>query len=83
VPFDFAELIACLAPRTVLISAPLHDDNFRADSVDRVAASAQTIFNLLGSNGRLIVEHPDAAHDFPDAMREKAYELLAEKLGKP
>jgi len=30
-----------------------------------------------------MVEHPDAAHDFPDAMREKAYELLAEKLGKP
>jgi dipeptidyl aminopeptidase/acylaminoacyl peptidase len=83
VPFDFAELIGCLAPRTVFISAPLHDDNFRADSVDRVVASAQPIFNLLGANGRLIVEHPDAPHDFPDAMREKAYELFAEKLGKP
>jgi putative membrane-bound dehydrogenase-like protein len=83
VPFDFGELIACLAPRTVFLSAPLHDDNFRTDSVDYVAASASPIFELLDDARCLIVEHPDAAHDFPDAMREKAYELLAEKLGKP
>jgi hypothetical protein len=83
VPFDFAELVGCLAPRTVFLSAPLHDDNFRADSVERVAASAHPIFALLNGAGNLLVEHPDAEHDFPDAMREKAYELLAEKLGNP
>jgi hypothetical protein len=31
----------------------------------------------------LIVEYPDAVHDFADAMREKACELFAEKLGRP
>jgi dienelactone hydrolase len=80
VPVDFAEMIAAIAPRTVFISAPLHDDNFRADSVDRLTAAARTVFALHGATDRLIVEHPDAGHDFPDAMREKAYRLIEETI---
>jgi hypothetical protein len=78
VPFDFPALIAALGSRTVFLSAPLHDDNFRADSVDRVAAFAHPAFERLG--GELIVEHPDAAHDFPDGIREKAYQVLEQEL---
>src|SRR5690625_5542171 len=33
VPFDFDQLLAALAPRTVLISAPRQDDNFSCASV--------------------------------------------------
>ena len=80
VPVDFAEMIAALAPRTVFISAPLKDDNFRADSVDRLTAAARPVFALHGAADRLIVEHPDAGHDFPDVMREKAYRLIEERL---
>lgn len=40
IPFDFHELIGALAPRHVLIMAPLHDSNFRAESVDRIVAAA-------------------------------------------
>ena len=75
-PFDFDELLAALAPRTVFISAPKGDNNFRADSVDRVVASARTVFELLGVPGNLTVEHPEGDHDFPDAMRTHAYELI-------
>ena len=78
VPFDFPDLIAALGSRAVFLSAPLHDDNFRADSVDRIAAFARPAFERLG--GKLIVEHPDAAHDFPDAMRERAYRIIEENL---
>jgi dienelactone hydrolase len=79
-PVDFPELIAALAPRPVFISAPVHDDNFRADSVDRIAASARPVFALLGAGDKLLVEHPDTAHDFPDATREKAYALITRAL---
>jgi dienelactone hydrolase len=81
IPFDFHEMIAALAPRHVLIIAPKKDSNFRADSVDRIAAAARPIFKLLGHEDRLKVEHPDCGHDFPDAMREKAYRLFDAVFG--
>ncbi len=76
IPFDFPELIGALAPRHVLIIAPRKDDNFRAESVDRIAASARPIYRLLGHEDRLRIEHPEGAHDFPIDIREKAYKLF-------
>jgi len=82
IPFDFHELIAALAPRDVLIIAPKEDSNFKADSVDRIAKAAAAVYNLHGQAKRLRVEHPDGGHDFPPAMRELAYKLFDEVLGK-
>jgi hypothetical protein len=76
IPFDFHELIGALAPRHVLIVAPLRDHNFRAASVGRIAAAATDVFRLYGHPERLRVEHPDCEHEFPVEMREKAYELF-------
>jgi dienelactone hydrolase len=72
IPFDFHEMVGALAPRHVLIIAPTKDSNFRADSVDRIAAAARPVFKLHGYGGRLRVEHPDCGHDFPPEMREAA-----------
>jgi hypothetical protein len=82
IPFDFYELVGALAPRDVLIIAPLHDANFRADSVDRIVAAASQVYKLYGHPSRLRVEHPDCAHDFPNEMREKAYSLFEAELKK-
>jgi len=76
IPFDFHELIGALAPRDVLIVAPLKDSNFQAKSVDRIAASAGEVYKLYGHPDRLRVEHPDCEHDFPVEMREEAYKLF-------
>ncbi|HZW33263.1 MAG TPA: acetylxylan esterase [Isosphaeraceae bacterium] len=76
IPFDFHELIGALAPRHVLIVAPLKDSNFRADSVDRIAAAARPVYALYGHPERLRVLHPDCGHDFPNEMREAAYALF-------
>ena len=80
IPFDFHEMIGALAPRHVLISAPLKDSNFRWDSVDRVAAAASEVYKLHGLPDRLIVEHPDCDHDFPVEKRNQAYELFDKVL---
>lgn len=80
IPFDFGELLAALAPRPVLISAPLGDANFHADSVDRLVAAARPVFELLGHGEALEVLHPEGPHDFPDASRERAYALLERVL---
>jgi dienelactone hydrolase len=76
IPFDFHELIGALAPRHVLIVAPKNDSNFKADSVDRIAAAARPVFKLHFHPNRLRVEHPDCGHDFPQEMRELAYRLF-------
>lgn len=76
IPFDFHEMVAALAPRHCLIIAPLHDSNFRADSVDRIHAAASKVYDLHGVKSRLQVVHPDCAHDFPIEMRQKAYALF-------
>jgi acetyl esterase/lipase len=83
IPFDFHELVAGLAPRAVLIVAPLHDSNFQPESVDRIAAAARPVFALYDAADRLEVEHPDCAHDFPEPMRRRAYELFDREFGKP
>lgn len=76
VPFDFPELLAALAPRPVLISAPVRDSNFKWDSVDRVADAARAVYRLHNATDHLQVIHPDCDHDFPNEAREQAYRLF-------
>jgi len=80
IPFDFHDMVAALAPRPFFAAAPLHDDNFKWDSVDEIAAAARRVYALYGAEDSVMVEHPDCAHDFPDAMREMAYELFVRHL---
>lgn len=81
IPFDFPEMIAALAPRHVLIVAPLHDSNFRASSVDKIAQTVRPVFDLHRSPDHFQVLHPDCGHDFPAEMREHAYTLLDRVIG--
>ena len=81
IPFDFHEMIGALAPRHVLIIAPKKDANFRADSVDRIAAAARPSSSCSATRTGLKVEHPDCGHDFPPEMREAAYKLFDKVLG--
>ena len=80
IPFDFHEMIGALAPRPIFINAPLHDINFKHDSVDRVVAAALPVYRLYGKPENLRVEHPDCGHEFPAAMRQEAYEQLDQVL---
>lgn len=80
IPFDFAELVAALAPRACFISAPIRDGNFRHDSVARLTAAARDVYALHGARDALVVRHPDVDHDFPEAMRHEAYAMLTRTL---
>jgi len=82
IPFDFHELIASLAPRTCFLSAPLGDDNFMWRSVDAIVEAARPVYELHGAENRLQVAHPECGHDFPPEMRERAYMMMDEVLGK-
>ena len=79
-PFDFHDMIAALAPRPCFISAPLGDSNFRWRSVASVVETARAVYDLYGAGEDLQVVYPDCGHDFPDAIRERAYRVIAEAL---
>ncbi|HEY1082158.1 MAG TPA: alpha/beta hydrolase [Prosthecobacter sp.] len=83
VPFDYYELITALAPRPLFVNAPLHDSNFKWDSVDRIAKAARAVYSLHGTPDGITVAHPDCEHDFPDKERFAAYEVIAKVLGSP
>jgi dienelactone hydrolase len=76
-PFDFTEVLGALAPRAVFINAPLHDANFEVSGVRDCVNAARPVYErIFQAGGRLVVEHPDAAHDFPPDVRERAYRFL-------
>jgi dienelactone hydrolase len=79
-PFDFHEVLAAIAPRPIYVNAPLHDANFDVEGVKKCIAAAQPVFELLGAKDALTVEYPDAAHDFPDDVRERVYQWLEKQL---
>jgi dienelactone hydrolase len=80
IPFDFYELIACLAPRPFYANAPLRDANFKHDSVDRIFHAAKQVYALHAATDHLQVAHPDSEHDFPDQERHAAYDLIGRVL---
>lgn len=80
IPFDFPELIAALAPRSCFINAPTGDTNFKWRSVDGIGEAARPVYALLGAPDELQIAHPNCGHLFPEEMREKAFQLLEEKL---
>jgi dienelactone hydrolase len=80
VPFDFAEIIAALAPRAFLASAPIHDDNFEISGVRDAIAAAKPIYAIFGKADNLAANYPDCRHAFPPAAREVAYTFLDRHL---
>jgi dipeptidyl aminopeptidase/acylaminoacyl peptidase len=81
-PFDFPEVLAAIAPRSVFIVAPVHDDNFDVTGVRDSIAAAAPVFELLGAKSSLQAVYPNAEHDFPDAERETAYRSFDAALRK-
>ena len=81
VPFDFAEILAAIAPRGIFISAPLHDSNFENAGVQRVVEQVSQVYAIYQRGERFLqTEYPDCGHEFPADVRERAYQWLREQL---
>lgn len=76
VPFDFHEVLAAIAPRAVLSISPTNDSNFAVEGVRKGVTAARGVYALLGAPDALQVVYPDCGHDFPPAMRERAYSFI-------
>jgi pimeloyl-ACP methyl ester carboxylesterase len=80
-PFDFTEILGCLAPRPLFINAPLRDENFEVSGVRDCVRAAQPIYQkIFRRSGNLKVIYPSCGHDFPAEVRHAAYQFLARSL---
>lgn len=75
-PFDFSDVLGALAPRLVLINAPIFDTNFDPAGVRDCVRAARAAWRLFGSEETLVVEYPKAGHSFPGTVRRRFYDKL-------
>ncbi len=80
VPFDFYEIVGTLAPRGLFSNSPIHDSNFDLDGVKKAFQKGSEVYSLFDAKSQLQLVTPDAPHDFPEAVRLKAYEWLQNQL---
>jgi pimeloyl-ACP methyl ester carboxylesterase len=81
IPFDFDEVISALAPRPFFSNSPVGDKNFDFKGVGKGVSDIAKVYQLYGAGNQLQVSYPDAAHDFPPAVRLEAYRFIDQALG--
>lgn len=82
VPYDYHEVLACIAPRPMLIVAPAMDKDAIAGDVRRCADEAQKIYRLYGVPNRLQLFTPDDYNRFSTEMRDQAYHWLRDRTAE-
>jgi cephalosporin-C deacetylase-like acetyl esterase len=81
-PFDFHEVIACIAPRPLLLTAPQLDQDAHFPDVQACGEEASKVYRLFGRQQALRVSSPVYYNQF---TRERQVELLEwlSDLGTP
>jgi dienelactone hydrolase len=80
IPYDFHEVLGCIAPRPVLVIAPLIDKDAHHEDVVKCIDEADKIYGLYGSTGKINLFSPNDINRFSPEMRNKMYGWLAELL---
>ena len=76
IPFDFADVIATLAPRPVFVSAPIRDPGRDIQGVKDALAGASEVYRFKKVAGSLKAVHPDTIDEFPIEVRNEVYAWL-------
>lgn len=81
-PFDYDEVLALIAPRSVLVVAPELDRYAPVEDVRQEVAAARGAFQLLGAEKRLELWNPRDFNRFTRRLQEQLYSYL-EKAAAP
>jgi pimeloyl-ACP methyl ester carboxylesterase len=83
IPFDFDEIIASVAPRSVLIIAPSWDQYSDIDDIRECFDEVQNVYELYKSKAKIELYVPDDYNRFtPEMMGEAIYWLTDQKRNK-
>ena len=83
IPYDFDEMLAAMAPRPVLVIAPVMDKDANLDDVKTAVQHARQVYGLYDATDNLRVVTPDDYSRFSPEMRETTYDWLQEVAGSP
>ncbi len=79
-PFDFIHVMGSIAPRAIFSSSPTKDGNFSIEGVKEVTPLVKSIFGYFGVPGNFQALYPEVGHDFPEEVRNAAYQFLDHHL---
>ena len=80
IPIDFNEILASIAPRPVLIVAPIMDKDANVEHVKETVNHAKSIYSLYDTSQHLEMFAPDDFNRFSPEMRQRTYEWLRKQL---
>ena len=82
IPFDFHEILASIAPRPLLVIAPVLNKDVHLRDVQLSVEQAGKIYSLYGSSKNIKFYSPDDYSRFSPGMRKKMYDWFQKMLHK-
>ena len=77
-PFDWHEIIACIAPKPFFNWATLNDDIFpETENLSEVYKQEEQIYGLFGRKQVFVGKLAPGAHRFPAEVRKEVYDWIA------
>jgi len=82
IPTDFHEILACIAPRPILIIAPKMDKDACVSDVQSCVNQVKQVYELYKKPNNIELFLPNDYNRFSYPMREKTYEWAFKRLNK-
>jgi len=79
-PYDFHEILACIAPRQVLIVAPTWDRDATSEDVRACVEEARNVFRLYDKTGEIDLHAPDDYNRLSYDMQQYIYTWIRENF---
>jgi hypothetical protein len=79
--YDVPELLACLAPRPVLVVSPQLDRDARLEDVTRAVQAARRVYDLYGAGESLEQLVPEDYNHFGPSVQSLVIDWLRRRTG--
>ncbi|HEY0670317.1 MAG TPA: acetylxylan esterase, partial [Sphingobacteriaceae bacterium] len=76
IPYDYHELLGLIAPRPVFILAPLQDQDWVYEDVEKCYEEALKVYDLYGKKDNLVLNSPNDFNRFSIEYQEKVINWL-------
>jgi pimeloyl-ACP methyl ester carboxylesterase len=76
-PYDYNELIATIAPRSVYVLAPQLDRDANPPDIRAAVGQAKTIFSLYNAADKLVLDEPWDYNRLPEATQDRIIQWMS------
>lgn len=81
IPYDFDELLACIAPRQVLLIAPSWDQYADIDDIRECVEKVRSVYGLYNAEDKIDLYVPDDYNRFSPEMQHQVVQWLEKQKG--